>query len=74
MNHFRVGYAIANGWGPSWMNNHHFEGDMTAIRVWNVERTPEQIQQSMDVPTEGLADTSGLILYGPVDNNLVRVP
>jgi hypothetical protein len=72
---FRLGHSLPpqkNGWSPSWMSKHGFEGQMAEVRIWNVLRTPEEILAGMRVSTAELPSKDGLLLYGPVNGKLAK--
>src|SRR6185295_4285871 len=43
--------SVKIGWSP--YTNAHFDGMIDEVRLWNIARTPEEIQQSMNVRLTG---------------------
>ena len=51
----------------NWSNDGYFEGQITEVRLWNIARTPEEIQQNMNSRLRG--NESGLVGYYPLNGD-----
>ncbi|WP_211942163.1 LamG domain-containing protein [Cylindrospermopsis raciborskii] len=51
----------------SWSNDGYFEGKMAEVRLWNIARTPEEIEQNMNRRLSG--SEAGLVAYYPLNGD-----
>lgn len=52
--------------GNSSDNNEYFDGEISEVRIWDVARTQQEIQDNMNSRLNG--DESGLVAYYPLDD------
>jgi hypothetical protein len=58
--------AISAGWLGALINSEFITGQLEEVRIWNVERSAEQIQQNKNKELNG--DESGLVAYYKMSN------